>query len=96
MSDLPMLSQGVIEKAEHVSKQLGMGDGQPWLHFDRGDEALFEILQGNIVIWASYTQRILVPGVAEPKKPPLLTFIESPPEFHCRNAEPRVGLNFCL
>ena len=88
-----MLSQGVIEEAEHVGKQLGMGSGQPWLHFDHGDEALFEILQGNTINWASYPQRILVPGVAEPLKPPLLAFIESPPESHCRNAEPRVGLN---
>ena len=40
-----MLSQGVIEKAEHVSKQRGIGRGQPWLHFDQGDEVLFEILQ---------------------------------------------------
>ena len=77
---MPMLSQGVIEEAEHVGKQLGMGSGQPWLHFDHGDEALFEILQGSIVDWASYPQRIRVSGVTEPMKLPLLAFIESPPE----------------
>ena len=54
MSVLPMLSQGVIEEAEHVGKQLGMGSGQPWLRFDHGDEALFEILKRNIVNWASF------------------------------------------
>lgn len=88
-----MLSQGVIEKAEHVGKQLGMGSSQSWLHFDHGDEALFEILKGNIVEWASYSQRILVPGVAEFMKPPLFALIGSPPESYCRNAEPRIGLN---
>ena len=43
-----MLYQGVIEEAERMGKQLGMGSIQPWLHFDHGDEALFEILKGNI------------------------------------------------
>ena len=88
-----MLSQGVIEEAKHISKQLGMGSDQHRLHFDHGDVALFEILKGNVVNWASCPQRILVPGVAEPMKPPLLAFIGSPPESHCRNAEPRVDLN---
>ena len=88
-----MLSQGVIEETEHVGKQHGMGSGQPWLHFDHGDEALFEILQGNIVNWASCPQRIPVPGVTDPMKPTLLAFIA---ESHCRGAEPRVSLNCCL
>ena len=57
-----MLTQVVIEEDEPVGKRLGIGSGQPWLHFDHGDEALFEILQGNIVNWASYPQLILVPG----------------------------------
>ena len=70
-----------------------MGSGQPWPHFDHGNEVLFEILKGNIVNWASYPQRILVPGVAEPIKPSLLAFIGSPLESYCRSAEPRVGLN---
>ena len=88
-----MLSRSVIEEAEHLGKQLGMGSGQPCLRLDHGAESLFEILKGNIVNWASYPQRILVPGVAESMKPPLLAFIGSPPESHCRNAEPRVDLN---
>ena len=78
-----MPSQGVIEEAEHVGKPLGMGSGQPWLHFDHGDEALFEILQGNIVNWASYPQLILVPGVTGRMKPPILAIGRYPPESHC-------------
>ena len=77
LSVLPVLTKGVIEKAEHVGIQLGMGNVQPWLCFDHGDEVLFEILQGN-VNRASYPQRIRIPGVAEPMKPPLLAVMRSP------------------
>ena len=88
-----MLSRSVIEEAEHLGKQLGMGSGQPCLRLDHGAESLFEILKGNIVNWGSYPQRILVPGVAEPMKPPILAIVGYPPESHCRNAQPRFGLD---
>ena len=88
-----MLSQGVIEEAEQVGKQLSMGSSQPRLHFDHGGEALFEILKVNIVEWACYLQRILVPGAAESMKSPTLTIVGYLPKFHCRSAQPRVGLN---
>ena len=90
-----MLSQGVTEEAEHVCKQLCMGCSQPRLHSDHGGEGLFEILNGNIVEWARYPQRILFPRVAEPTKPPILVIIGFPPESHGRSAQPCVGLN-CL
>ena len=88
-----MLSQGVTEEAEHVCKQLCMGCSQPRLHSDHGGEGLFEILNGNIVEWARYPPRILVPGVAEPMKRPILAIVGYPPESHCRNAQPGVGLD---
>ena len=87
-----MLSQGVIEEAEHVGKPLGVGSNQSRLHFDHGGEALFEILKGNIE-WTCYPQRVLVPGVAEPMKPPILAIAGYPPESHCRSTQHRVGLN---
>ena len=67
-SVLLIIYQGVIEEAEHLGKQLGMGSSQPRLHFDHGDEALFEILKGKIVGWGCYPQHVLVPGVAEPSR----------------------------
>ena len=65
-----------------------MGSSEPGLHFDHGGEALFEILKGNIVVWACYPQRML-----EPMKPPILAIVGYPPEFHCRSEQPGIGLN---
>ena len=42
-----MLSQRVIEEAEHAGRQCGVGSIQPQLRFDDGDEALLEIFQGE-------------------------------------------------
>ena len=88
-----MLSQGVVEEAESVGKQLGMGSNQSRLRFDLGGEALFEIFKGNIIEWACYPQSILVPGLTGPTKPPTLAIVGYPPESHYRSAQPRVGLN---
>lgn len=55
---LSMLSQVAVEEAENVGKQLGMGSCQTRLHvFDDGDEALFEILKGDVIEWACYPPR---------------------------------------
>ena len=62
-----------------MGKQLCMGCSKPRLHFDHGGEALLQILKGNIVEWACYPHRILVPGVAEPMKPPILAIVGIPP-----------------
>lgn len=42
-----MLSQGVIDEAEHASKQLGVDSSQSRLHFDDDGEPLLKIFQGN-------------------------------------------------
>lgn len=73
-----MLSQHVVETTDHVGEQLGVGSGQPRPPFDHGDEALFENLKGNAIEWSCCLQRILVPGISEPTKPPLLAIIGYP------------------
>ena len=40
-SVLPMLSQGLVEEAEHVGMQFGMSSRQPRLQFDDDGETLF-------------------------------------------------------
>lgn len=54
--------------------QLGMGSSQPQPHFDHGDEALFEILKGNIVKWACYPLgRMLALNLSQERKECLRT-----------------------
>ena len=43
-----MLSQGVVEEAEHAGKQLCMDSSQLRLQFDHCGEPLFLIVKGNI------------------------------------------------
>ena len=70
-----------------------MSRSQPRLHFNHGGEAQFKVLNGNVIKWACYSQRVLIPGVAEPMKASLLTIVGYSPEPHCRSAPPAVGLN---
>ena len=78
-----------------MGKPLGVGSNQSRLHFDHGGEALFEILKGNIE-WTCYPQRVLVPGVAEPMKPPMLVIVGYSPRvtlpYHAALGRPRLRL----
>ena len=88
-----MLSQGVIEKAEHMGDKLGVGSSQPRLHFGNNDTALLDVLKGDSIKWFCNPQCVLVPRVAEVIPVPFLAILRSPSESRCRHAWSRVGLN---
>ena len=52
MCGLAVFSQGVIEEAKYIGDKLGVGSSQPQLHFDNNDEALLEVLKGDIIKWS--------------------------------------------
>ena len=81
-----MLSQGVIENAKHMGNKLGVGSSQPRLYFDNGDEALLEVLKGEINEWSCNFLCYLVLGTAEAIPTLLLAIVRSPPESRCRHA----------
>ena len=81
-----MLSQGVIEAAKHMGDKLGVGISHPRLHFDNSDEALLEILKGDIIERSCIPQRVLVPGIAEAIPALFFAIVRSPPESRCRFA----------
>ena len=75
-----MLSQGVIEEAKHVGDKLIVGSSQPRLHFDKSDEALLEVLEGNIIERSCNPQCLLFPGKAEATPALFLAIIRPPLE----------------
>ena len=81
-----MLSQGVIQEAKHVGDKLGVSSSQPWLHFDNSDEALLEVLKGDIIERSCNSQCGLVPGIAKAIPALFLAIVRSPPESRCRHA----------
>ena len=87
-----MPSQGVVEEAKNMRYNLGVGSSQPRLHFDNSDEALLNVLKGNIIERYCNYQNILVPGVAETIAAPFVAVVRSPAESPFRNAQSRVSL----
>ena len=81
-----MLSQGVTEEAKHMGDKLGLGSSLPRLHFDNSDEALLEVLKGNIIERSCNSQCFLVPGIAEAIAALFFAIVRSPPESRCRHA----------
>ena len=69
-----------------MGDKLGVGSGQPRLHYDNSDEALLEILKGDIIKWSCNPQCVLVPGIVEAIPVPFLAIVRSPSESRCRNA----------
>ena len=39
----------MIEEVNHMGDKLGVGSSQPRLHFGKSNEALLEVLKGNII-----------------------------------------------
>ena len=81
-----MLSQGVIEDAKHMGDKLDVGSSQPRLYFDSSDEALLEVLKGDIIERSCNSQCVLVLGIAEAIPALFLAIVRSLPESRCRRA----------
>ena len=69
-----------------MADKLGVGSSQPRLHFDNSDEALLEVLKGNIIELSCNPQCVLVLGIAKAIPALFLAIVRSPPESRCSHA----------
>ena len=65
---------------------LDVGRSQPRLHFGNSDEALLEVLKGDIIERSCDSQCVLVPGIVEAIPALFLAIVMSLPESRCRHA----------
>ena len=69
-----------------MGDKLGVGSSQPRLHFDNSDEALLEVLKGDIIEQSCNSQCAVVSGIAEAIPALFLAIVRSSPESRCRHA----------